>query len=342
MKKKYVTLKDISKISGYSVSTISRVINKDKYVKKETKYKIESIIENLDYKPLWSARSLRTGKTDIIAVIFKDISNFFYSKVIVSIQDILRKNKKDIILFNSNLDRSLEKEFLKIAVAKRVDGIILASMGESNTALVKKILNENKIPIVLIDNDLKEINTDKVFHNNIEGARILTEHLIFHGHKKIAIVTSSLEESSSAQRLEGYKIALRDNNIELNNNLVAIIDFNEEKYFNKIQKKIKKLFNSSTQPTAIFIASTNLAISTIASLNENKFKIPEDIAIVSFDDYEFVNILNPPLTTLKSINRSIGINAAKLLLKRIENGSGKNFEVLTIDSELIRRRSCGC
>lgn len=342
MKTKYVTLKDISRISGYSVSTISRVINKDKYVKKETKCKIESVIENLDYKPLWSARSLRIGKTDIIAVIFKDISNFFYSQVIVSIQDILRKNKKDIILFNSNLDKSLEKEFLKIAVAKRVDGIILASMGESNTELVKKILQENKIPVVLIDNDLKEINTDKVFHNNIQGARILTEHLISHGHKKIAIVTSSMEESSSVQRLEGYKIALRDNNIELQDNLIVIIDFNEEKYFNKIQKKVKRLFNFSIKPTAIFIASTNLAVSTIAFLNENGYSIPKDIAIVSFDDYEFVNILNPPLTTLKSINRNIGINAAKLLLKRIENGSEKKFEVLNIDSELIKRRSCGC
>ena len=342
MKKKYTTLKDIAKISGYSITTISRVVNKDKYVKKATQEKIEAIIENFDYKPLWSARSLRVGKTDLVAVIFKDISNFFTAQVIVSIQEILRKFKKDIILFNTNFDKSLEKEFLKIAVSKRVDGIVLASMSVSNTELIKKILNENKIPIVLIDNNIKEISTDKVFHDNFQGAKILTEHLISHGHKKIAIITTSLEESSAIERLEGYKYVLKKNNLELKDNFIVSIEFNEEKCFNKIQNRIKKLFSFSDKPDALFIASTNLAISTISYLNGNGYAIPNDVAVVAFDDYDFVNIMNPPLTTLKSVNKEMGVIAAKLLLKRIRNGSEKNFDVITINSELVRRKSCGC
>jgi len=135
-----LTLSDISKITGYSITTISRVINNEKYVKDETRKKINAVIEELEFKPFWLARGLRTGKTDLVAVIFKDIANSFTSQVITSVQETLYKMEKDIILFNANFDRNLEVELLNIALEKKVDGIILSSMGltASEISLIKK------------------------------------------------------------------------------------------------------------------------------------------------------------------------------------------------------------
>jgi LacI family transcriptional regulator len=341
-KPKYVTLNYISEITGYSRPTISRVINGHKYIKKETRDKIISVINELNYKPEWTARSLRTGKTNLIAIIFKDIANFFTTEVIASIQEVLSGKRKDIILFNTNFDKGLENEYLEVAISKRVDGIILASMGMANVQLINSIITKNEIPIVIIDNDIKDVNVDKVFHDNVVGAKILTEHLISHGHKRIAIISPSLRETSAIERIEGYKIALKNNSIEINEDYIKSIKFKEEKFFEKIKERISELFSYTQKPTAIFIASTNLAIGTLSYLKENNYKIPGDIALVSFDDHEFVNIMNPPLTTLKSINKEIGTVAANLLLKKIKGGAKKEAEVIKIGSKLIVRDSCGC
>ena len=338
--KKYLKLSDISKITGYSCPTISKVINNYKDVKKETRSKILKTIKDLDYEPEWSARSLRTRKTGIIGIIFKDISNPFYSQVVVGIQDAILRENKDIILFNTNFDEKLELHYLKVAFSKRVDGIILATLGTSSGIdLIKKIAT--RIPITIIDNNIPEIETDKVFHDNKKMAKELTRHLISHGHKKIAILAHSTNETSSTKRIIGYKEALEENNLSINENLIKIVSYEEEKDFSKIKSKVRELFSFKEKPTSIFIASTNLIIGALSYLNENRYKIPEDIALVSFDDYDFINILNPPVTTFKSINKKMGYEAASLLLKRIKGYKGKHRQIL-LGSDLIIRRSCGC
>ena len=212
----------------------------------------------------------------------------------------------------------------------------------SEISLIKKILSKHNIPIVLIDNDVEGVDADKIFHDNFNGAKILTEHLIKHGHRKIAIIITELYESSMHNRLEGYKHALESNNININDNFIKSIKLDEEKSFYQIKEKVSELFSCGNSPTSIFIAPTNLAVSTFAFLLENGYKIPEDIALVSFDDYEFADVMNPSLTTLRSVNKEIGKEAANLLLKRIMKEGNKKFQIKSISSDIIYRRSCGC
>lgn len=331
------TLKDVARQAGVSVPTVSRVINNYRYVREATRAKILKAIDELSYQPNKIARNLKLGKTNTIGFVVPDISNSFFGEVAVGLERVFRKRDYHLILCFTDRRNDLEIESLQLVVSQKVEGIIINPVGTSGE-FVKRIINYHRIPLVAIDNEVNNVKTDVVLHNNIEGTQILTSHLTTHGYKKIAFIGGPLHETSGKKRLEGYKKALAKNSLPILEGLIRIGDWTKESGI----RLTKELLKMSERPTGIVAANAFMALGAFLALQEENLTIPKDIALVSFDDFEFVAALEPPLTALKSANIEMGEIAARLLLKRINNINKGKVEKIYLPMELVIRNSCGC
>ena len=331
------TLKDVARESGVSIPTVSRVINNYKYVRQTTRAKVLEAIEKLSYYPNTVARSLKQGKTSTIGFILPDISNDFFGMVAVGIEKVLHKRHYQLILCNTNGKNNLEVDSLKLVISTKVAGIILATIGTTGQ-LVRQIIHHHKIPIVVIDNEIKGLKTDMVLHDNVGGAQQLTSHLVAHGHKRIAFVGGPLDETTGEKRLEGYQEALVKNNLPSLEDLIRTGDWRKDSGF-RLAKELLKL---PERPTGIVAGNTFIALGILLALRKEGLRVPRDMALVSFDDLEFASVLDPPLTTLKSLDTKIGEVAARLLLKRIKSRTEGQIEEIYLPTELMIRSSCGC
>lgn len=335
---KLIKLKDVAKEAGISVSTVSRVINHEKFVSKKVKIKVEKAVKKLNYQPQWIARSLRTKKTNIVGLIVASIEDYWMSSVAQNIENYFRIIKKNIILFNTGFNQKLEIELLNLAISRGVDGIILGTVSKSGDC-INEIINKNNIPIIIIDNKIDVDKADFILVDDIDGSYRLVNHLIKeHGLKKIACIGGNLQESSGADKVLGYKKALNENDIEINEDIIKEAFWNS----NISYKVTRELFTKKEKPEAIFCSNATMAIGTVRYLNEKGIRIPDDVAVVSFDDSEFIKAFNPPLTTLARVERKVGIKAAELLESRMTGEFRANFKTIKISPNIIIRKSCGC
>ena len=336
---KITRLKDIAKESGYSIKTVSRALNDHPDISAETKEKILKIADKYSYHPNLLAKGLRTRKTYTIGYIIPDINNEFFAKVGIVIENEFRKYGYNILISFTRGESKCEIESLKLILSKRVDGVILATVGETEK-YIEKILDSYKIPIVVIDNKIDVSGLYFVLHDNVRGAYILTKHLIEHGHKNIACITGPLKETSGSERLDGFLKAMNESGIEVNDSFIKNTSWDVEGGF----KATFDLFNTTKlSPTAIFSANSVISIGIYKALKKLGMKIPSDVAIVSFDNFDFVEILDPPLTTLGSVEADIGKKVVEVLLGEInESPIDNGIKEYRFGSEIILRKSCGC
>lgn len=337
MKSKYITLKDVAKVSGVSIPTVSRVINNEKYVSDAVKERVETAIKDLNYTPQLIARSLRIKRTHTIGIIIPSVADYFFGSLVLSIENYFRKKGKDIILFNTSFDEKIEERAIKLAISKRVEGLIIATISK-NEKTITHIMENFGIPIVVADNRLNIDNIDQVLSDDIGGSYKLIEHLIkVHDYKRIACISGPFDESSGFDKLIGYKKALQDNGLEVKDEYIRVAHWKKVKAYNAT----KELLGLDEKPEAIYCMSANMLIGCLRYLIENKIKVPDDIALVTFDDYDFVSVLYPPVTSLKRVDLEMGRVAAELLFERIE-GKENSFKEIRIESEIAIRNSCGC
>jgi LacI family transcriptional regulator len=337
MKYKNLTLRDVAKLAGVSVSTVSRVLNEEKFTSDEVKKRVKEAVKKLKYSPDLNARNLRLGKTNVIGIIIPDISDYFFSGIVHVITKFFRDHGKDIILFNTSHQEETEEKEIKLALSKRVEGIILATISK-NINPISNLINNFGIPFVIIDNKIKVKNVDFVLSDDEKRAYKLVDHLIkVHNLKKIACISGPLDESSGFNKLLGYKIALQKNNIPISEEYIKFANWKKDLAY----ECTKELMNMKDKPQAIYCANSNMLIGCLRYINTTKIKIPEDISIVTFDDYDFISAMNPPVTSLKSIVPEMGTLAAQLLLDRI-NGKKNDYKEIKLDSDIMIRKSCGC
>jgi len=338
MIKKMIKLEDVAKVVGVSMATVSRVINNEKFVSEGVKARVNEAVKKLNYHPQWIARSLRKNKTDIISVIIPSIKDYWSAAVVESIEAYFRNKNKNLILFNTDRDPKLEMELLRLALSKRVDGIIFFATSKDENG-IKKMINEIDHPIVIIDNRIDVGNADFVLADDVTGAFKLVSHLIkVHKMQRIACISGVLSESSGVDKVYGYKKALIENGIKINNDLIKEAFWDPFVSYNVT----KELFSKKEKPDAIFCSNADIAIGAVRYLNDKRIKIPEDVAVVSFDDSEFIQAFNPPLTALSRIEAEIGTKAAELLELRITGELKDDFKIYKIRSDVIIRSSCGC
>ncbi len=335
MKSRRPTIKDVSRLAKVSIKTVSRVVNNEDHIGIENKEAVLEAIKQLNYKPNLTAKNLKVNKTNIIGFIIPDFTNQFFGFIFNGIEKVVKTFGYNIFVLNSNGIKENEKECIDILIQNNVDGIIFASTGMSGEYVQKQMIFF-KIPLVLIDNKLKGIKMNCVLHENINGAEILTEHLIQNDpFKKIAFITGPIGETASKKRLEGYINSLKKNNIEINENFIKIGEWNNKSGY----ELAKQLFLQNDKPSSVFIAGTSMALGVLKALHELKLKCPKDVKLVSFDGYEFADSIEPSLTTLNRVEETIGEVAARMLLKKIEDKDFESFDEVYIPMEIIIRNS---
>lgn len=319
--------KDIARIAGVSRSTVSRVINNYPNVPDETREKVLKVINEYNYVPHASARTLAGYKNRIIGLFIIDIvekefgiknkitkSPYYLNFTSSVIGAASEKGYKVLVHIINNAERY--DEIMECFYNKTISGGIFIGHSDEDSVINKLI--EEKYKIALIDRDLRLYKDCKciiVNSDNFNGAYNATKYLIELNHKKIAHITGDMNKFSSIERLRGYKKALEDFNIDVNDNMIVNSKFIEKCGY----ESTKKLFSRKIKPTAIFASNDKIAIGALNAIEELGLKVPEDISIIGFDDIEESKYLNPPLSTVKMELTEMAEIATNTLIRSIEN-----------------------
>ena len=333
-----VTIYDVAKKAGVGIGTVSRAINNSPSINKATKERILKIANELNYQPHALAQSLARRKTFTIATVVPFFTNYFYVELLKSIQKALTHHHYDLILYSVDRMSRQEHAFKRVLAERRVDGVLVISLSLPD-AYAEKFL-DSKIPVVIVDNMSYKI--DSIAIANREAARMATQHLINLGHKQVGMINGHLSSFPAVSRLEGYKIALDENNIPFDDKKLIICDakkgehgFNESAGYYAMKRMMKL---GRKMPTAIFVASDVQALGVMRAAKEAGIRIPEDVAIVGFDDIEFAKFVG--LTTMRQPINEMGRMAVDRLIQRINAEYNGGFHK-ELQAELIVRESCG-
>lgn len=330
-----VRMKDVAEKAGVSTATVSHVINETRFVADKTKKKVMETMNELDYHPNSAARLLRSNESKIIGFLVPDISNTFFTRIAREIEVILSKNGYNLIVSNTDEKSEKEKEQLNIFQSQLIDGLIMAPSANDHSYLEEK---SKDYPIVFIDRKPEGFNKGTcVLVDNERGSYQAVRHLLKKGHQRIGIITGLPGLTTTIERLNGYKKALAEYNIDLDESLIKIGDSKFNGGYNLTEELIRK-----TDITALFVTNNLMTVGSMNYLKENKIKIPEEIAVIGYDNYEWATITDPPLSVVKQPISEIGIKAAELILNLINKEEEKKhkFKDIRLKNELIIRSSC--
>ena len=329
-----VKIKDVADAAGVSTATVSRVLANKPHVSAAVKERVMAVVKELKYQPNRVAQSLRSNTSRIIALIVADIENPFFQRVSRAVDDVAQELGYNVMLCNTDEDPIKEKKCLDLLRVENVAGIILSPT-------IKGLANFSEtysldIPMVMIDRHVSNFDVDNVLIDNVSAAHNIVTHLINHGYQRIAGIFGS-ESTTGQQRREGFLKALKDQEIKPIHDLIKYTDPKEEDGF----KTAIKLFELDNRPDAIFTSNSLLASGILRAIRKCKLSIPADIAVASFDDTNWAKLLDPPLTVIEQPTYEIGRTATEMLIKRINDPSRSNREVV-LKTKLIIRQSCGC
>jgi LacI family transcriptional regulator len=330
-----VRLKDIAQEIGVSASTVSRALHdrNQKYkISEDVRNQIINTAKDMGYSPNQLARGLKLKKSLEIGIVVPDISNPFFAMLVKNIARHLQQSGYSMSVYDSDETMTSEKRALQLVIEKRVDGIILASVG-----LGKKHIQElihRKIPVVMVDRCIDDIEVDSVSVDNTKGAYLATTYLIKEGHRKIAFIQGLHGTYSNERRLEGYRQALKESAVQERTEYILGDDFRTLNGF----LETKTLLSIIDPPTAIFTAGDLIALGALQAIKEAGLKIPKDISILTFDDPMYTNYLSPPMTAVAQPIDQMGEIAVKLIVNRI-NGSFTAPRKILLDPQLIVRES---
>ena len=323
-----------------SKTLVSFVLNNQgdkKGISTKTQKKVLDKAKELNYKPNHIARGLRLGKSYTIGLIVTDISNKFYAKIARQIEKVANHYNYNLIFCNSDENPEKEIELINMLKERQVDGIII-STSQKNAAIFSQLKKE-KYPFVLIDRNLPKLSAHFVGVDNYTGAYEATELLIKNGYQKIALLKISPAYLSTIRERElGYRGALKNNGMRINNKLIRTINFSD------IQQVVRSVLRELIQPPfkidAIFSVNNNITVACLEYINEMNLRIPQDLAIISFDDIDLFRFSYPPITAVAQPIEEIGKVAVNILMDEI-NGLTQDKKQLALPVKLIERRSCG-
>lgn len=332
------TIYDVAKKAGVGIGTVSRVINNSPRITRETKAKVLRAIRKLNYQPHTSAQSLARRKANTIGCIIPYFAGYFYSELLHGIQRKLREFEYALILYSVDIKQSKEFFLRRALKERRVDGILFVSM-EITQRYVDKFLS-NGLPIVLVNSFHPGL--DSITVDSTEGAYIATKHLIELGYTKIAMIDGQLKSIPARLRFEGFKKALQQHGFHFDKRYFVICDFADEADgFNKEAGYLamqKLLDLGEEMPRAVFVSSDIQAIGVMQAIKERGFVVPDDIAVIGFDDIELARYVG--LTTMRQPILEMGELAVKRLMEKISGDQNSEFKH-NFHTELVVRESCG-
>lgn len=297
------------------------------------------VVHRLGFTPNWAAQSLRNQRTNTIGFIIPNITNGFFGEIGMAIDAFFRaRGYSTLICFTSD-SRENEIASIQSLLAKNIDGIILAPIGNQGD-YIDLVPNLTDTPLVLIDNRLSGPPRNYVLQDNEDNSYRLAAHILGHGHHRIGFVTGPLDESSSRERLAGFRRALEEARIAFDDSLVRSVDWEIRSGYKATIDLLGQ--KGGSRPTAIIYANSQLLLGGYKAIREKGLSIPADIAVASFEHPDIIDALSPRPTTLKKVEARIGTAAATMLLSLIESKENIAPSEVLIPSKLITGESCGC
>lgn len=334
------SLNDIAKSLNVSKTLVSFVLNnqgREKGISYDTIKRVKEKVIELNYKPNYIARGLRLGKSHTIGLIVADISNKFYAKIAKKIEEVAGRHNYNLIFCSSDENPEKEIELIHMLKERQVDGIII-STSQKKAPIFSRLKKEN-YPFVLIDRKLPKLSTNFAGVDNFSGAFQATEQLIKNGYQKISLLKISPEHLSTIKDRElGYRSALKSNGIRVNNKLIRTINCSD--IHQMVRSVLRELIQPPFKIDAIFSVNNNITVACMEYLNEMNIRIPQDLAIVSFDDIDLFRLSCPTITAVAQPVEEIGEEAVNILMDEI-NGIPQNNKQVVLPIKLIKRRSCG-
>jgi LacI family transcriptional regulator len=331
-----VTIKDVARLSGVSPMTVSRVINASERVRPDTRRRVEDAISALGYVPSRLARGLSRQRTGTLALIVPDVANPFFTLIVRGAEDVARRAGYRVLLCDTRADLTLEHEVIEEMLAHRVEGIVIAPVNDRSKADLRRLV-EFGVPFVLIDRVVPGVESDVVLGDSVSGARRLVEHLISLDHRRIGFIVESDQVSTARDRWRGYESALTAAGISVDPALVTQATADPRGGF----EGMRRLLELERPPTAVFTVNNLVALGAIEAVRAAGLEVPDDIALVCFDDIEYASRLYPFLTVMEQPAEAFGAMGTQLLLDRIAGRGTERPRVVVLPAEFIVRQSCG-
>jgi DNA-binding LacI/PurR family transcriptional regulator len=330
-----VTIREVAKAAGASVSTVSAALNNSDYVSVTTRDRIEKAIKRLNYRPNALARGLRLRKTHSIAAVVPDLSNSFYVDLVRGAEDYSATANYTLLIGDSRENWEDERNYLDSFERRRVDGVIRVPALNAPPMKATSILGD--IPVVYADRfpSIRDARVMKVGVDNIHAAETATRYLISLGHRRIGVIVGDASSGTSSDRLKGYMLELQRAGIRHDPSLI-------HEGHNDVESghsQAMQLLTLANRPTAIFCTNNLMALGAFAAIQELGISCPEDVSLLGFDDFYWATLLEPKMTVLSQPAREIGMTAARMLIDQIE-GRKNIVSPMLLATKLVVRESC--
>ena len=332
------TIKDIAKVAGISYSSVSRALNGLKGVSEDTRQRVQKIAEELEYTPNAVARGLVQKQTGTLGLILPDISNPFYPELARGVEKRASLAGYNTFFCNTNYNLSKEESYLLNLLEKRVDGIILApASSRSNLVEQRKHM---PVPFVYLGNTPERTKYSFVITDNVRGGYLATRTLIEKGYRRIGFISGNDEESAVGARFNGFKEAMDRYNIDVNYDYIRLENWRLKSGY----EIIKQMIDERRYPEAVIAGNDFLAMGILQGIKEKDLNVPEDIAVIGFDDIPSASWPEISLSTIRQPKIQMGISAVEILLERLQTetdeGASHKAKKIILDPELILRGTC--
>ena len=329
------TLRDVAELAGVSTKTASNVVNHRPYVTPETRQKVLDAIATLGYRPNRSAQALRTRRARALAVIIPDIQNDFFTSVVRGVEDAAYRAGYMLFLCDVEDDTHREAQYTQLLNVGTIAGLILCTADEATLSQRLALLQADNIPVVAIDRLPPCKNMDAVLVENAEGSHEAVSHLIACGHQRIGVLAGPEGLTPGRERLAGYIEALQDHNLPVVGELIRRTDFKIE----SARQATHDLLALPDRPTALLVCSGMMSLGTIQAIRERGLRLPDDLALIIFDDPIWSRILDPPISTVAQPAYDMGRLATELLLRRLAQPDAPP-RLVRLATHFICRQSC--
>jgi LacI family transcriptional regulator len=327
------TIKDVAKHAGVSTSTVSHVLNKTRFVSDKVNARVKQAVDELQYAPSALARSLKLKHTRTFGMLVTTSTNPFFAEVVKGVERRCYEQGYNLILCNTEGDLQRIRFKIDMLLQKKVDGLLL--MSDEIVSLNFDIFSRHKaVPTVVMDCGEISFPSDKILDNSHQGGCLATQHLIDKGHREIGCITGTLNHPAAVKRLAGYKQAMQEAGLCINEDWIATGEFECEGG----KQAFDAIFATGTMPTAIFVGNDMMAMGVINMAHKQGLSVPDDLSIIGYDDIKLAKFITPSLTTIHQAKFNLGRKAFDTLLDKIHSKREANLEI-QLDPVLVERDS---
>lgn len=332
-----VTIDDVARRAGVSKTTVSRILNGNYgQTTEETRNRILDVIKEMDYRPNIVAKSLKSMRTNVIGIVLSNLKNPYWMTVLEGVEDTCRDLGYNLMICNSDEQPEMEMQYIKEFQMRQVDGIVI-NPTVRNMELYAKLASDN-YPFVVINRKVPGLSAHHVVVDNVKGAELAVNHLVRAGRKKVAVfVYRNPHVSTWAERVEGYRSAMLENGFAPGDLLICEV----EQGAGATTEAVIRFLRERPDVEAIFSTNNMMTLDIIKGIKELRLRIPDDIAIIGYDETVWAQHLDPPLTTVMQPAYEMGRISAKMLIKRINAKRQQKPETVVLEPQLIVRASCG-